>query len=160
MASTAIFLPPTPPLLNVANVWFFPAEIIKGRIKKWRVGVPRDSWNWSGWVCWSKKWARRAYLTTCWSYPNSPPSSLLFQPPEEQDIFSEHKEVFLKRIFEIRNSPASRDCYDQGRKKSPWSWMTIHEKLKEVEKQMMQRRNLPQCFKDNEDNSYSLLTIQ
>ena len=146
------FLPPIPPLLNVASVRILAAIMFKGRVKHYYDEDDRSSI----WVVWAMCWAARHLLEP--ARPQGPlpgwevskglhatcvysPTSLPSQTPEKQDIFLSIKDLCLL-LWRSRAGvhgllgPTSR--------------------LKEIEKQMKQR-NLLQSFKGY---SYSdLLTI-
>ena len=149
MASTAIFLPPTPPLLNVANVWFSPAKDLRGGLKNDEESPCAGAWwlslsvytskEWDSWNCQAGTRFLSILEQSVWAEDPSLLPPLLFQPPEEQDIFSEHKKLlFVSPQDLLRSGGGQGDkiCWDQ--------------KLREMEKQIMQR-NLPQSLKDNYD---------
>ena len=114
MASTAIFLPPTPPLLNVANVWFSPAKDLRGGLKNDEESPCAGAWwlslsvytskEWDSWNCQAGTRFLSILEQSVWAEDPSLLPPLLFQPPEEQDIFLSIKNcyLFLHRI-----------CWDQ-----------------------------------------------
>ena len=73
-----------------------------------RVGVSQSGTVAGKNTCWQR--IQQSITPHVGSAPT--PTSLLSQPPEEQDIFSEHKELCLTRSFEIRRSPGIRIFWD------------------------------------------------
>ena len=73
-----------------------------------RVGVSQSGTVAGKNTCWQR--IQQSITPHVGSAPTT--TSLLSQPPEEQDIFSEHKELCLTRSFEIRRSPGIRIFWD------------------------------------------------
>ena len=128
------FLPPIPPLLNVASVRILAAIMFKGRVKHYYDEDDRSSI----WVVWAMCWAARHLLEPArpqgalpgWEVSKGlhatcvySPTSLPCQPPEEQDIFFS---LTLIGVFVWKES-----TYQAWRRlRSRWSSTIIHRVLK------------------------------